>query len=117
MDQGALVTNGTDVPVEDINPLESFYASVTRKRIDNGMEFYTNQKMTRKEAIHSYTLANAYAAFEEGWKGSIEEGKCADLVMLSNNLLECQDSEILETKVLMTVVDGNIKYSTLNQVE
>ena len=110
IDAGAVVTNGTDTPVEDISPIESFYASVTRKRTAPSMVFFPEQSMTRAEAIHSYTLACAYAAFEEELKGSLKEGKLADLVVLSNNLMECTDEEILNTKVLTTIVGGKIKY-------
>ncbi len=110
IDAGALVTNGTDVPVENADALPSFYASVTRKRIDNGMEFFTEQSMTRSEAVFSYTMANAIAAFEENVKGSLEVGKYADIVVLSENLIECSDEEILKAKVLYTIVDGEVRY-------
>ena len=110
IDAGVVVTNGTDAPVEDVDPLESYYASVTRRRPDTGLEFFKEQSMTRAEAIHSYTLACAFSAFEEEDKGSIEVGKLADLVVLSKNLLTCSDDEILETDVLMTIVGGDIKY-------
>ncbi len=110
LDSGARIANGTDAPVEDVNPLLSFHASVTRKRADSGMEFFTEQKMTRQEALHSYTLGNAYAGFEEQEKGSLEKNKLADIVILSNNLLECADEEILTTKVLYTIVDGKIRF-------
>ncbi len=110
IDAGALVTNGTDVPVENADALPSFYASVTRKRIDNGMEFFTEQSMTREEAVYSYTMANAIAAFEENVKGSLEIGKYADLVVLSENLIECSDEDILKAKVLYTIVDGEVRY-------
>ena len=66
--------------------------------------------MTRKEAINAYTLANAYAAFEEDIKGSITTGKWADLVLLSENILNCAEDSILRTKVMMTVVGGKVKY-------
>lgn len=110
LESDAVVANGTDTPVEDINPIISFYATVTRRRIDNGMEFYPEQKLTRAEAIYSYTLANAYAAFEEDIKGSLEAGKYADLVILSKNLITCPEQEIPETQVLLTMVNGEIKY-------
>lgn len=110
LDSGARIANGTDAPVEDVDPLASFYASVTRKRVDTGFEFYPEQAMTREEAIHSYTLANAYAAFEEDIKGSLEVGKVADIVVLSKDLATCTDEEILDTEVLMTIVDGEVKY-------
>jgi predicted amidohydrolase YtcJ len=109
MDAGVLVNNGTDVPVEDIDPFANFYASVTRK-LKDGTSFYPAQRMTRAEAIYSYTLANAIAQFEEKQKGSIEVGKFADLVLLSNDLIQCKDEEIASTKVLMTVVGGKVLY-------
>ncbi|MDH3649779.1 MAG: amidohydrolase [Saprospiraceae bacterium] len=107
---GAVICNGTDAPVEDVDPIESFYATVSRKRADNGFEFYPEQALTREEALHSYTLAGAYAAFEEDIKGSLEVGKLADIVILSNNLLTCSEENILETEVLMTIVDGEVKF-------
>ncbi len=110
LDAGAVVTNGTDAPVEDVSALESFYASVTRKRADTGMAFFPEQRMTRAEGVYSYTLANAYAAFEEKNKGSIEAGKLADFVVLSNDLLNCPDEDILSTRVLMTIVGGKVKF-------
>lgn len=110
LDAGAVVTNGTDAPVEDVDPIPSFYASVTRKRIDNGLEFYPEQVMTRKEAIYAYTMANAYAAFEENDKGSLSVGKLADIVVLSEDLFNCSETDILNSKVLMTVVGGEVKY-------
>ena len=114
LDAGVAIANGTDAPVEDVDPLPSYYASVTRKRQDNGFEFFPEQAMTRKEALHSYTLGNAYAAFEEDKKGSIEVGKLADFVLLSNNLITCPEEEILNTKVLATIVGGKVKYENLN---
>ncbi len=110
LDANVIVANGTDAPVEDVDPIPSFYASVTRKRIDNGMEFFTEQSMTREEALYSYTLGNAYAAFEEDIKGSIEVGKLADLTIMSQDLINCTDEEILDAQVLYTIIDGKVKY-------
>jgi predicted amidohydrolase YtcJ len=109
LDAGVIVANGTDAPVEDVSALESFYASVTRKRADSGMEFFPEQKMTRAEAIYSYTLGNAYAAFEEEIKGSLTEGKLADIVVLSNDLSNCPEEEILKTEIIHTFVGGELK--------
>jgi len=111
LDANAIVTNGTDAPVEDVDPLESFYASVTRKRLDNPTPFFPEQAMTRQEGLKAYTLSNAYAAFEETQKGSLEEGKLADITILSNNLLTCKEEEIMSTKILYTIVGGVIKYN------
>lgn len=110
LDAGVLIANGTDAPVEDVSPIESFYASVTRRRADSGLVFFAEQRMTRAEAIYSYTMANAYAAFEEDLKGSLQAGKLADLVVLSNDLIQCADEEILNTKIVMTMVGGKVKY-------
>lgn len=110
LDSGARVANGTDAPVEDVDPFECLYASVTRKRVDSGLEFFPEQRMTREEALYSYTLWNAYAAFEENDKGSLEVGKLADIVVLSKDLATCTDTEILETEVKMTIVGGEVKF-------
>ncbi|MBK8626398.1 MAG: amidohydrolase [Saprospiraceae bacterium] len=110
LDKGVIVANGTDAPVEDVDPIKNFYASVTRKREDSGLIFYPEQAMTREEAIYSYTLGNAYAAFEENLKGSLRPGKLADIVILSQDLVKCTDNAILKTKVLYTISDGKVKY-------
>jgi predicted amidohydrolase YtcJ len=111
IDAGVLVSNGTDVPVEDIDPFANLHAAVTRQ-LKDGSRFYPAQSMTRAEAIHSYTLANAVAAFEEKDKGSIEAGKLADMVLLSENLMECPEDRIPGTRVLLTVVGGKTKYKS-----
>ncbi|MEO6131173.1 MAG: amidohydrolase [Saprospiraceae bacterium] len=110
LDQGVVIGNGTDTPVEHVDPIENLYASVTRKRLDTGLEFFPEQKMTREEAIYSYTVANAYAARQDETKGSLEPGKWADMVLLSQNLSTCPDDSIPNIKVLMTMVGGKIKY-------
>ena len=109
LNAGVLINNGTDVPVEDEDPVANFYASVTRK-LKDGTEFYPAQKMTREQALYSYTLANAIAAFQEKDKGSLEVGKYADIVILSNDLMICKDDEIKNTKVVTTIVGGKVKY-------
>ncbi len=111
LDEGVVVANGTDAPVEDVDPLKSFYASVTRTRSDNGFVFYRDQSMSREEAVYSYTLGNAFASFQEDYKGMIKEGYLADFVILSENLVNCSDEKILDTKVLSTFVDGQLKYN------
>lgn len=113
---GVLVNNGTDVPVEDEDPIANFYASVTRK-LKDGSAFYPAQKMTREQALYSYTMANAIAAFEEKEKGSIEVGKYADMVLLSNNLVSCPEEEIRNTKVMMTLVGGKVKYKHAGEAQ
>lgn len=110
IDSGATICNGTDAPVENVDPIKCFYSTVTRKGAD-GKVFYGNQKMSRMEALKSYTINGAYATFEENIKGSIKVGKLADLVVLSNDLLKCSDDDIQNTKVLYTIVGGKILYS------
>lgn len=112
LDHGAVIANGTDAPVEDLDPLASLYASVTRRRTDNGMIFYPEQAMSREEAIYSYTLGCAYGAFEEKTKGSLAPGKYADLVILDKNLMTCTDGEIIDAKVLLTMVNGKVRYKS-----
>ncbi|NND06209.1 MAG: amidohydrolase [Saprospiraceae bacterium] len=110
LDAGAIIANGTDAPVEDVDPIASFYASVTRKYPGRVEPFFAAQSMTRMEALRSYTLDAAYAGFEDHIKGSIETGKLADLTILDKNLLTCSEQEILQTHVLYTIVGGEIKY-------
>ena len=106
---GALVTNGTDVPVEPIDPIASYYASVTRMMV-NGELFYPEQAMTREEALQSYTLNNAIAAFEEDIKGTLTPGKYADIVVLDQDLLTVEEQKIPDTRVDITIVGGEVKY-------
>lgn len=110
INSGAIICNGTDAPVEDVDPIECFYSAVTRKNTD-GKEFYPDQKMTRLEALKSYTINGAYASFEEDVKGTIEKGKYADLTVLSIDLLNCSDEEIKSAKVVYTIVNGKILYA------
>ena len=106
---GAMITNGTDVPVERIDPIASYYSSVTRRMI-NGDEFYPEHIMTRKEAMETYTINGAYSAFEEDIKGTLTPGKYADFVVLSKNLLTVDYREIPSAEVEMTFVGGELKY-------
>lgn len=110
LDAGGIIANGTDAPVEKVDPLPSLYASVTRRRVDNGMVFFPEQTMTREEALKSYTIDAAYAAFEEDIKGSLEIGKLADIIILDTNLKTCQPEEILDAEVLYTIIGGDVKY-------
>ena len=107
---GALIVNGTDVPVEPINPIRSFFASVTR-RLSNGTQFYAEQRMTRIEALRSYTVNAARSAFEEKIKGTLVPGMLADIVVLSKDILTCSDEDILKAKVDMTILGGQTVYS------
>ncbi|MCH8891644.1 MAG: amidohydrolase [Myxococcales bacterium] len=110
IDSGAIVTNGTDAPVEDVDPIASFHASVARQ-MANGEYFHPEQSMTRAEALRSYTIDNAYAAFEEHLKGSITPGKLADITVISKDITKIPLDEIPTAKVDYTIVGGKIAYS------
>ncbi len=109
IDAGVKIANGTDAPVEDVDPLACFYASVTR-RLPDGTQFYPEQCMTREEALRSYTLNGAYAAHEEDIKGSLTPGKLADITVLSKDIMTIPAEEILDTEVLYTIVGGKVKF-------
>ena len=109
---GSIIINGTDVPVEPINPIASLYASSTRQTLkgnpEGGYEPY--QKMTRMEALKSYTINAAYGAFEENIKGSIDIGKYADFTIFSQNIITVPDNQLLNTKIKYTIINGEIEY-------
>jgi hypothetical protein len=109
MKSGAVVGNGTDTPVEDVDPIQGYYASVSR-RLKDGTVFFPDQRMSRMEALRSYTVNNAYAAFEEGSKGSLKVGKLADVTVLSGDILTMPESEIPSAKVDYTIVGGKVLY-------
>ena len=109
IESGAIIGNGTDVPVEPIDPIASFYASVSRMTVENE-RFFPEHVMTRDEALTSYTINNAIAAFEEDIKGTLTPGKLADIVVLSQDILTVAEEEIPATKVDMTIVGGEIRY-------
>ncbi|MFQ5528349.1 MAG: amidohydrolase [Thermoanaerobaculia bacterium] len=104
-----VINNGTDAPVEDIDPIASFYSTVSR-RMNNGDVFYPDQRMTRDEALRSYTLNGAYAAFEEDLKGSIEVGKLADIVVLSDDIMTIPEDKIPEARADVTIVGGEVRF-------
>lgn len=105
----AIIVNGTDAPVEDVSPLECYYATVTRM-LPDGTQFYPDQCLTREEALRSYTIDAAYAMFEERNRGSLVPGKLADITVLSHDLLTCTDDELLDTRVTNTIVGGSVVY-------
>ena len=118
LDAGAVLANGTDAPVEPVNPIASFYALVTRQTLEGEPPggFEPSQKLTREEALRAYTLDAAYAAFEEHSKGSLTPGKWADFVVLDRDIMSIPEDEILKTTVLRTVVGGKTVYD-INWVE
>ncbi|WP_414693262.1 amidohydrolase [Ohtaekwangia sp.] len=110
---GAKIVNGTDAPVEPVNPIPCFYASVTRKTLKGEPEggYEPEEKMTREQALRSYTLDAAYGAFEEKIKGSIEPGKLADFTIFTQDLMTVPEADILKTQVAMTIVGGKVMFS------
>lgn len=112
LESGAVVINGTDAPVEPISPIASFYASVSRKTLKKEPEggYEPSQRMSREEALRSYTLDAAYGAFEEDIKGSIEVGKLADFTVFSKDIMTVPEGEILDTEILYTILNGKVAY-------
>ncbi|MFA6457756.1 MAG: amidohydrolase family protein, partial [Bacteroidota bacterium] len=135
LDDGNIIPSGSDFPVELPNPILGFYAAVTRQdsygipnsAADVASQFqlstegikdsanfsggwFPAQRMTRQEALRSFTRWGAYAEFMENEKGSIEEGKLADLVILSKDIMAVPSKEIPSTEVEMTIVGGVIRY-------
>ena len=109
MKSGAIISNGTDVPVERIDPMPNLHATITR-RLKDGTEFFPDQRMTRQEALKSYTWNAAYAAKEETLKGSLAVGKLADITVLSKNIMTVPEAEIPATDVVYTIVGGKVAY-------
>jgi predicted amidohydrolase YtcJ len=107
---GAIIANGTDAPVEDVDPIASYYASVSRKLTD-GEVFYAAQRMSRMEALKSYTIHAAYAGFEEDNRGSLKPGKYADITVLTKDILKVPEDEIPTAKVSYTIVGGKVLYT------
>lgn len=110
MQSGAIIANGTDVPVERIDPMANFHATITRKTRD-GSVFYGDQKMTRGDALKSYTWNGAYAAKEETLKGSLAVGKLADITVLSKDIMTIAEDEIPSTTVIYTIVGGKVAFT------
>ena len=110
MKSGAIIANGTDVPVERIDPMANFHATITRKTKD-GSVFYGDQKMSRAEALKSYTWNGAYAAKEETIKGSLTAGKLADITVLSQDIMSIPEDQIPSTQVVYTIVGGKVAYT------
>jgi predicted amidohydrolase YtcJ len=106
---GATIANGTDAPVEDIDPIPSFYASVSRK-VKDGSVFYGDQRMSRLEALRSYTINAAFAGFDETIKGSLRPGKLGDITVFSQDLMTIPEDQIPATKILYTIVGGKVQY-------
>ena len=109
MKSGAVVTNGTDAPVEDVDPIASYYASVSRKTKD-GSVFFPDQRMSRMEALKAYTINAAHAGFDDRTRGSLKIGKYADMTVLSKDILTVSEDQIPTAHVAYTIVGGKILY-------
>jgi hypothetical protein len=112
LDTGVVIPNGSDFPVERVNPLYSFHAAVTRTNDDGWPAggWFPAEKMTREEALKSITLWPAYAAFQEQAMGSLTKGKYADFVILDQDIMTAPDDAILKTRVLATYIGGKAVY-------
>jgi len=112
LDNGSVIPNGSDFPVEEVNPLISFHAAFTRQDAHNWPPngWYPEQKMTREEALRSITLWPAYAAFQERIMGSLTPGKLADFVVLDQDIMRVAPEQVLHTQVLATYVGGKAVY-------
>ncbi|PIU45503.1 MAG: amidohydrolase [Ignavibacteriales bacterium CG07_land_8_20_14_0_80_59_12] len=112
LDNGVKLCFGSDWTVAPISALQGIYAAVTRRTLDgkNPDGWFPEQKISVKQAIECYTINNVYAVFEEGIKGSITEGKLADFVLLSDDILTIDPVKIWDAKVDMTVLGGKIVY-------
>ena len=112
LDWSGKIALGTDFPVEKVNPLNTFYSAVARRDTEGKPVggYQMENALTRSEALKGMTLWAAYANFEEQQKGSIEVGKVADLVLLTEDIMTINESAILSAEVLATIVDGNIVY-------
>jgi len=113
IEAGAVVANGTDAPVEDVSPIASYYSTVSR-RLADGSVFYPEQRLSRLEALKTYTINAAFAAFEEDIKGSLTVGKLADITVLSKDVMTIPEDEISSTEVAHTIVGGRVMYSRTN---
>lgn len=112
LDEGVPLAFGSDFPVEDVNPILGFYAAVTRQDAEGWPEggWLPEQRVTREEALHAFTLGAAFAAFQENEVGSIEPGKRADFVVLSRDIMAVSVDEVLGTSVVATYLDGEPVY-------
>ena len=109
IDLGVHMSGGSDCPVEDCDPLANLYYAVTRMGMD-GKPWYPENGVTMEEALRMFTIEGAYSAFEEAERGSITVGKYADFTVLDKNIMKNPPEELLNTKVLMTVVNGKTVY-------
>jgi hypothetical protein len=112
LDSGAVLAFGSDSPVASMNALYGIYAAVTRRTLDdkNPGGWVPEQKITVEEAVRAFTWGSAFAEFQDGVKGTLEPGKLADLVMVSDDIFTIDPTKIAAAKVLLTVADGRVVY-------
>jgi hypothetical protein len=112
MTTGVVLANGSDFPVEEPNPMLGFYAAITRQDPSGQPPggWMPDERMSRIEALKSFTSNAAYAAHAEKDLGSLEAGKLADMVLLDRNIMTVEPKEILTTNVLLTIVGGAVTY-------
>ena len=112
LDTGAVLAFGSDSPVAPLNPLFGVYGAVTRRTLDdkNPNGWIPEQKISVDEAVRAFTYGSAYGEFQEKWKGTLENGKLADFIILSADIFVIDPTKIGEVKVLTTVVDGKVVF-------
>lgn len=112
LDTGAVLAFGSDSPVAPLDPLQGIYAAVTRRTLDNKNPsgWIPEQKISVDEAVRAFTYGSAYAEFQENEKGSIEIGRLADLVILSDDIFVIEPVKIKDVTVLKTIVDGRVVF-------
>ncbi len=108
LEYGCILSMGTDCPVEEFDPMKNIYCAVTRKDLSGypSYGFYAEQNLSVQEAVMAYTMGSAYAAYGEKWQGSLEAGKCADLVVLNQDIFQCEMEEIKNIDIWKTFVEG-----------
>jgi len=113
LEQSGRIALGTDFPVEEVSPIMTFYAAITRKDAEQYPEegYLSQNKLSRDEALRGMTIWGAYANFEGNEKGSIEVGKNADFIMLDRDIMKVSDKRILKARIVATILDGNVVYS------
>jgi len=112
LDSGAVLAFGSDSPVATMDALFGIYAAVTRRTLDdkNPNGWIPEQKISVDEAVRAFTWGSAYAEFQEGIKGTLEVGKVADFIMVSDDIYTIDPVKIRDAKVLLTVIDGRIAF-------
>ena len=113
LDLGGRITGSSDSPLDSANPFEGLYVGVTRRNLagENALDPHPERgALTREEALRTYTTDAAYGMFQEDLKGSLEPGKLADLIVISDDYFECPEEAIKDIQVLRTVIDGKTVY-------